>query len=246
MKQFKLRHAALLILLAGLNGGASCVSDGGDTYDHRNSGGYGNNDWNRDDSDRPGRIPRRADVVREGTGKLKWTADLDGTVYVYDRNRDTIRYTGPARRGQEIIVQPNDNQVLIDGRVVYDQDLTRDSSHQLYFVANNSDWNRDRDNRDSRDRNDRPGRPEPREELPYGASRLERGDGDIDIKRIPQGGTVYVYDETAGKILLRTNVRKNTRFGVDVREQRTYVDGVASQRIKLPKGHAVGVYLVDR
>jgi hypothetical protein len=240
MHTFKLRHAALLMILAGLSGGASCVSDGGDTYDHRT----GNDDYNRNDrydTDRPGRIPRRADIVRDGTGKLKWTADMDGTVYVYDQTRDAIRYTGPVRRGQEIIVQPNDNQIQVDGRTVYDEDLKSDATHQIYFAATDSNYRRDRDGRDR----DSYGRSDSREALPYGAKRLERSDGDIDIRRVPQTGTLYIYDETEGQTLLRTNIRKGTRFGIDAREGRIYIDGEAGQRIKLPRGHTVGVYLAE-
>ena len=182
-------------------------------------------------------------MVREGTGKLKWEADLDGAIYVYDRDQDSIRYTGPVRRGDEIIVQPNDDKVMVAGRIVSQEDLRRDDYHQLYFTTNANRSDRDRPSDNYRD-DPRP-RDVPGDDLPSGAVRLDRGDS-VSISKAPRAGTALVYNEDAKKILNRTNLRKGAAFKVDASEGRLYVDGVAGSRVKIPRGHTLGLYFVDR
>jgi hypothetical protein len=116
---------AASLVLAALNFGGSCASDNNDERaDERRSV----------DADQPNRIPRDADLVREGWDRLKWTADMDGTIYVFDKDKKTIRYIGPVRRGDEIMVQPDRDKVYVGGRIVFDQNLQKHSWHKLYFV----------------------------------------------------------------------------------------------------------------
>jgi hypothetical protein len=82
----------------------------------------------------PNRIPQMADVVVEGNDKIKWTADMDGTIFVYDRDKSTVRYTGPVRRGEEIIVQPDRDKVYVGDHVVYNENLEKHSWHRIYFL----------------------------------------------------------------------------------------------------------------
>src|SRR2546423_94831 len=47
----------------------------------------------------PSGIPRGAIEERHEEGKIRWTADASGTFYVYDVNKDFVRYSGPVHRG---------------------------------------------------------------------------------------------------------------------------------------------------
>ena len=123
-KQNCLRVLALMII-AAVQVGASCASSSSNDYNRSHQ-----SHW---DNDRPNRIPRSADMVREGTGKVKWTADIDGTCYIYDPRKERIVYEGPVRHGQEIVVLPDDDEVYVGGKVVSKQNLERHDRHQIYF-----------------------------------------------------------------------------------------------------------------
>jgi hypothetical protein len=111
---------AAIVILATFNLGGGCASD--NQSDHRQ------------DADQPYRIPQGADMVAEGNEKVKWTADMDGTVFVFDRDKNNIRYTGPVRRGDDIILQPDRDKIYIGGRNVHQGNLEKHSWHKIYFI----------------------------------------------------------------------------------------------------------------
>jgi len=104
------------------------LSFGGDCNSHKGNNGY-------DDPNRPNRIPQGADVVREGHGKLKWTADLDGTIFVYDSDKKEIRYEGPVRHGEEVVVHPEEDRIYVATRPVYEQNMEKKDWHKIYFIS---------------------------------------------------------------------------------------------------------------
>jgi hypothetical protein len=224
----------VLGMLATGNIAASCASS------PDNGGGYrGRNDY--PDNDRPNRIPRWSDLVREGTGKLKWTADLDGRFYVYDAGADRIDYEGPVRRGQEIVVQPDDDKVYVAERVVYNENLRRDARHQLYFARERNDGN----DGDRADRDDRGGRPSQQDEIPRGASRLVRGSENIQVKSMPRDGTAYLYDENDKKLIYTVDVRRNTSIQVIRSDRWVYVNGKRTKSINVDHGHTLSIYFKE-
>ena len=271
-----LRHLAVLCLIATLSGGASCVSDGGGDSDRGNPGTYGNNggygrdnDYNSNSSDRPNRIPRFADVVKEDGGKLRWRADLDGTIYLYDKSADAIRYTGPVRRGDEVMVQPNDDRVSINDRTVGTENLHRDAFHQLYFAAarnggyggnsgyggyNNGgyggggygDGGYGRDDRRDPDRRPAQKNADSVTGLPADAERLARGRDGVDFKSAPRGGTVYLYNESTRELLTQFTVRRGQSVTVSPAKNMVYVDGEQQQRVKIAKGSMLSLHLAGR
>jgi hypothetical protein len=126
---------------------SSCVSTGGGYgsggYGDGYGGGYGgghDHPPHHDpgppyyDEGRPNRIPRGADLVYEGQDRLRWDVDQDGTVYVYSIGENRIPWTGPVRRGQQIVVTPKEDSIYVDGRVVYRGNLERNSPHQIYIT----------------------------------------------------------------------------------------------------------------
>jgi hypothetical protein len=104
----------VIVTLAVFNLGGSCASH---------------------DKEVPNRIPQLADMVVEGHGKLKWTADMDGSIYVYDNDKKTIRYEGDVRRGEEVVVQPESDRIYVGGHVVYQENLEKHDWHRVYFVG---------------------------------------------------------------------------------------------------------------
>ena len=108
----------VIVILALFNLGGSCES-----HDH----------------EVPNRIPQVADLVVQGQGKLKWTADMDGSFYVYDSDKHIIRYTGDIRRGEEVIVQPESDRIYVGGQVVFQENLEKHGWHKVYFVGVRAD-----------------------------------------------------------------------------------------------------------
>lgn len=213
-------------VLIPLQMGASCASDDGG---YRGDGGYHDDDR----YDRPNRIPRWADKVRDGKGKLKWDADLDGTIYVYDVDKDYIAYTGPVRRGQEVVIHPEEDRVYVAERVVYRDNLRRDGFYALYFAREGSEHG-------GRPDNNNPGGSY--SDLPRSADRMARGRGDISINEAPRNGRVYVYDEDERRVLYSCDISRGNSF--QIFPDRGYVN-LNSRRqadVRFRRGNTYGLY----
>jgi hypothetical protein len=85
------------------------------------------------EQDRVSNIPTAARVAASGNSSLTYTAPTDGTVWVYDVSDDRIDYSGQLMSGQSIVVNPQNNQIVIDGRVVSDKNLNQIAEHRVYF-----------------------------------------------------------------------------------------------------------------
>lgn len=79
------------------------------------------------------RLPRDARNVATGTGQVSYRARDRGRVYVYDADDQRVLFVRDIRDGQEIVVDPENDRVLIDGKKVYDNNLERKHTHRIYF-----------------------------------------------------------------------------------------------------------------
>ncbi|HEY8665159.1 MAG TPA: hypothetical protein VIL86_00780 [Tepidisphaeraceae bacterium] len=67
--------------------------------------------------------------------RMTWRAPEDGRVWVVNRDRDKIVYSGRLLKGQEIVVDPDKNRVRIDGRsVMEDIKMDRHDTRKIYFL----------------------------------------------------------------------------------------------------------------
>src|ERR1700722_11472384 len=85
------------------------------------------------EQDRANNIPGGATLMSSGNSNLTYTAQTDGTVWVYDVNDDRIDYSGPIMANQSVMVNSQNNQILVDGRVVSDKNLNQSAQHRVYF-----------------------------------------------------------------------------------------------------------------
>src|SRR6185369_1839791 len=115
-------------------------------------------------------IPRGSYRVEDKDGKIRWIADDDGTFYVYDVSKEFVRYSGPVRRGQEVIVQPGDDIVYVDGRSVSHENLRRDARHQVYFAPGRFNGGRVEENRGHGEKTGGAG--DPGRTIPKGSDRV--------------------------------------------------------------------------
>jgi hypothetical protein len=205
----------LTAMIACLNLAASCAStpDTGSTYPPR--GG---------DYERPRRLPRDADLVREGVERVRWTADLNGEVYVYDVQAERIDYTGSIRRNQEIVVEPGSDRVLIDGRVVQQANLNRNNQHQIFFARERiADNNRG-------------------ETPPRGSRRLAEGKGRLTLNRVADDGTMCIFDETDRKIMFEQTVHRGQKFELRPHENRVLVNDKEIAEVRFDENHQHSFY----
>ena len=80
-------------------------------------------------------IPRDAVKVEEGVGDaLRYEAERDGRVYVYDEDDDAVVYKGTLERGEEFVVDPEADVLSADGRRVGDVNLRAAHRYRLYFM----------------------------------------------------------------------------------------------------------------
>lgn len=207
-----------VVVLAALSLGGSCASSNGGGYEHDDH--YGS-DY------KPNRIPRNADLVREGSGKVKWTADLDGSIYIYDVQDDHIVYTGPVRRSQEIVVVPDDDKIYVAERVVYNQNLRRNGVHQVYFARERKGNEGDRPQGGG---------------LPHNAQRIERGRGDLAIHAASRDGTVYVYDEDDRRVLYSAELRRGNSFQIFTAKDYVNINSKRAASVRFERGHTHGLY----
>jgi hypothetical protein len=78
--------------------------------------------------------PAGAVLASEGTGRLAYTAPADGEVHIYDSRREELVYTSRVKEGDSIVLDPNADQIVVDGRPVQRHGLRRGTTHQIYFV----------------------------------------------------------------------------------------------------------------
>jgi hypothetical protein len=85
------------------------------------------------EQDRQNNIPGGATMTSSGNSNLTYTAQNDGTVWVYDVNDDRIDYSGQIMANQSLVLNATNNQILVDGRVVSDKTLNQNAQHRIYF-----------------------------------------------------------------------------------------------------------------
>jgi hypothetical protein len=78
-------------------------------------------------------IPSNATIASSGNDQLTYTAPTYGRIWVFDVTNDRIDYSGPLRANEGVTVDPKNNSVTINGRVVVDT-LVQGAQHRVYFA----------------------------------------------------------------------------------------------------------------
>lgn len=95
-----------------------------------NAGGWDN--WS--DQEPYGEIPRRARSMATGTGRLEWRVEEPGRVWVGNDKRKHVVVSQDVRRGDVVEVIPDKNQVKVNGRIVFDQNMESKNQHSIFFL----------------------------------------------------------------------------------------------------------------
>ena len=78
-------------------------------------------------------IPASALLGSEGEKRLTYTTNGPGMVYVHDHSDNSLVYSGEVDGERQIMVDPERNEITVDGRLVQDKKLDRGHTHRIYF-----------------------------------------------------------------------------------------------------------------
>lgn len=78
-------------------------------------------------------IPPGARLQMQGDQQLTYTAQRDGEIYVYDSDDRTLLYSGKIEKGQSLTVDPDDDKILVDNKLVLEKDIRAGNRHRIYF-----------------------------------------------------------------------------------------------------------------
>ena|SRR5687767_3134955 len=80
-------------------------------------------------------IPRDAVRVEEGVGDvLRYEAERDGRVYVYDEDDDRVVYSGKVYRGEDFVADPDRDVLSVNGKRLDDVNLRAKHRYRVYFM----------------------------------------------------------------------------------------------------------------
>ena len=178
--------------------------------------------------------------TKDEKGKIRWTADDSGTFYLYDVNKDFVRYSGPVHRGQEVIVMPGDDIVYVDQRAVSHDNLQHDNTHRIYFLPGVRDTGTEADRGYGEQKG---GAGDPGRTIPKGSSRLASGRGDLVINASKSQGTVYIYDEDNRNVIYTADLDHGNSMKLDVSKGILYVNSKKYAEVKVPHGHTLSLYM---
>jgi hypothetical protein len=80
-------------------------------------------------------VPASAVMAGESSGYLSYRAGSDGTVYVINRTKDKVVFSGPIMKGQTVVVDSQKNQVMVEDRIVSENSLVNGDVYRIYFLA---------------------------------------------------------------------------------------------------------------
>lgn len=79
-------------------------------------------------------VPQGAHLVGVGAGRdnIAYQVHEDGTAYVTDAHHDRVVWKGAVHAGDKVTVDGDHNQILLNGDVVSQNDISKRHDYQLY------------------------------------------------------------------------------------------------------------------
>lgn len=79
-------------------------------------------------------IPGSAHNVTGGVGKLAYTAEGNGNVYLLDADKNKKVFEGHVRRGDQVVVEPTRDRIVVAGdQADHQPALNPNHRYQIYF-----------------------------------------------------------------------------------------------------------------
>jgi hypothetical protein len=228
MNRALISAALLALMIPAL--GADCVSDGsGGGYDGEKYEGQYDPRYDRESG-----VPRTAKTAKRGMGKLSYTTEDVGTVYLVDITARQLVFELQLKKGKKFTADPKRDQLYVNDEPYRGIDLRRDNEHAIYFVPGLPDDTKPpTDNKpggqpiDSKPPPVGPTRPPtearpPTSLVPADASLAIQGAGDISYLATVRG-TVYVLDDR-NQLLFKMVVSPGQRVRLVPGDNAAYLD----------------------
>lgn len=224
----------IAVVLLGLLLGADCISTGGGGgYDSEKYEGQYDPRYDRDSG-----VPRTARTAKRGTGRLSYTTEDVGTVYLVDITSQQLVFQLPLKRGRKFTADPARDQLYLNDQPFQGIDLRRDNEHAIYFVPGTpdetpTDQQPPTDKKpggqpiDSKPPPIGPTRPPtdarpPTNLVPGDAALAAQGAGELSY-RAGKRGTVYVLDDR-NRLLFKMVVSPGQRVRIVPDDNAAYLD----------------------
>lgn len=158
-------------------------------------------------------IPRSARLMERFNGKRKFRAPSVGTVWVGDEGRERQVISIKVKRGDTVEVDPDKDRVKKNDEVVYDRNLERRNTHNIFFKPDrDADW--DSDSTSSYDG------------IPHSAKRVKSGTGVVRFKAA-KTGRVWIGDDERERQIVAREVVKDDVIEVDPEKNRVTLNGAS-------------------
>ncbi len=86
----------------------------------------------------PDTVPGSAQLMESGNKDVVFTAPERGMAYVYDKNGNHLIWSGEVSKGRQIKLDPNKNEVTVDGSVVSKGFVQPFHEDQIWFQPHRS------------------------------------------------------------------------------------------------------------
>jgi hypothetical protein len=81
-------------------------------------------------------IPDSAHKEVQGSSGLSYTAHEPGNVYVLDKTKDKKVFEGKVNTGDQVVVRPERDQIVVGGTDARHTELHGDHQYQIFFDPN--------------------------------------------------------------------------------------------------------------
>lgn len=78
-------------------------------------------------------VPSTATIGAEGEERLTFTTDGPGTIYIVDQSDNKLLYSGHAPGRRQVVVDPERNEITVDGTLVQEDSLRPGHNRRIYF-----------------------------------------------------------------------------------------------------------------
>lgn len=78
-------------------------------------------------------VPSSATVGAEGNERLTFTSDGPGMIYIVDQTDDKLLYSARVPGRRQVVVDPDSNQITVDGQLVQEKTLRGGNNRKIFF-----------------------------------------------------------------------------------------------------------------
>ena len=178
----------------------------------------------REPEDKIPEIVDEAKVVKEGTGRIEYTAREKGQVWLYDVEDRQAKHSISVSPGDRYSIDPREDRVYFNDRDAAKVSLDNDHRYRIYYVtAEERDARHDRSDEKRKDAKE--SRKPEKARVPDTAQMVAEGrDKDLTVE-LNRAGTIYLWDHSNNEVINTFNVNKGQTLVVSPGNNTVTLDG---------------------